>query len=222
MLTFDDRLEDYILSHIDPEPADLHALYRYTNLHCLYPRMCAGHYQGRLLKMLTTMINPQRVLELGTFTGYSTLAIAEGLGTDALIDTVEVDIEKEEDLRTRFAQSPYGGRIRLHIGDALEVIENLEGPFKMVYIDANKRHYALYLEAVYPLLEPGGFVLADNTLWDMKVVPHDDEEPSSGRRKTDSQTSALAAFNDAVAADSRFEKIILPVRDGLSILRKVR
>ncbi len=214
MLNHDEALEQYILDHIDPEPADLHALYRYTHLHHLYPRMCSGHYQGRLLKMLTAMVRPSRVLELGTFTGYSTLAIAEGLGPEATIDTVEIDAEKESELTARFAASPYAGRIRLHIGDALRVLDGLEGPYELVFIDANKRHYAEYLEAVLPKVPVGSFILADNTLWDMKVVGEDVPH--------DAQTAAIAAFNDALAADTRLEKVILPVRDGLTIMRRVR
>lgn len=214
MLNRDEELEQYILDHIDPEPADLHDVYRHTHLHHLYPRMCSGHYQGRLLKMLVAMVNPARVLELGTFTGYSTLAIAEGLAADATIDTVEIDAEKEAELNARFASSPYAGRIHLHIGDALHVVSTLDGPYGLVFIDANKRHYADYLEAVLPKVPVGGFILADNTLWDMKVV--------GGEVPHDAQTAAIASFNDALAADTRLEKVILPVRDGLTIMRRVR
>lgn len=213
MLNYDEILEEYILSHIDCEPTDLHELYRYTHLHCLYPRMCSGHYQGRLLKMLTAMVRPHRVLELGTFTGYSTLSIAEGLGGDATIDTLEIDEEKQELLLDIFGKSPYAGRINLHIGDALQIIPTLKGQYDMVFIDANKRHYRQYLEAVLPLVPVGGFILADNTLWDMKVT--------DANEMRDSQTAAIADFNDAVATDPRFDKIILPVRDGLTILRRV-
>lgn len=212
MLTFDDKLEEYILSHIDPEPAELGAIYRHTYLHCPYPRMCSGHYQGRLLKMLTAMIAPKRVLELGAFTGYSTLAIAEALAAGAVIDTVEIDPERAEELAERFATSPLGARIRLHVGDALDIVPGLDETYRMVFIDANKRHYSAYLEAVYPLVEPGGFILVDNTLWDMKIV---------GQSATDPQSAAIARFNDELAADVRFEKIILPVRDGLTLIRKL-
>lgn len=213
MLDFDENLEQYILEHIDPEPAELHAVYRHTYLHHLYPRMCSGHYQGRLLKMLTAMVNPERVLELGTFTGYSTLAIAEGLGETGHIDTVEIDEEKEQELRTRFGNSAYASRISLHIGDALKVIPTLQGPYRLVFIDANKRHYRDYLEAVLPLVPQGGFIMADNTLWDAKVV--------AAQGRPDAQTAAIMEFNDALAADTRFEKVILPVRDGLTIIRRL-
>ena len=213
MLNHNEALEEYINAHIDAEPADLKALYRHTYLHCLYPRMCSGHYQGRLLKMLTAMINPSKVLELGTFTGYSTLSIAEGLSDGAVIDTVEIDIEKEDELRERFASSPFADKIRLHIGDALEVIEKLEGSYQMVFMDANKRQYQDYLEAILRILPVGGFVLADNTLWDMKVI--------MDQAGADCKTDAIARFNDSLAADSRFEKVILPVRDGLTLIRRV-
>ena len=208
-----DCLEDYILDHIDPEPESLHRLYRFTHLNHLYPRMCSGHYQGRLLKMFTAMVNPSRVLEIGTFTGYSALAIAEGLTGAAIIDTIEIDAEKEPELSERFAASPYARQIRLHIGDALDVTKSLEGPYDMAFVDGNKRHYLQYLEAILPLMRHGGFILADNTLWDMKIVEQ--------IKSNDPQTVAIAEFNDAVRHDARFEKVILPVRDGLTILRYV-
>lgn len=214
MFNPDSELEEYILSHIDEEPPALHELYRYTNMHHLYPRMCSGHYQGRLLKMLTAMINPGKVLELGTFTGYSTLSIAEGLTKSATIDTVEIDDEKEEELRLRFSDSPYSRQINLYIGDALKIIEELDGPWDMVYIDANKRQYSDYLEAVVKKVPVGRFILVDNTLWDMKVVTNE--------LLHDSQTKAIATFNDALVNDKRFEKVILPIRDGLTLIRRIR
>ena len=213
MLNRDELLEEYIEGHIDPEPELLRELYRHTQLHRLYPRMCAGHYQGRLLKMFTAMINPRRILEIGTFTGYSTLAMASALTGEARIDTVEVDDEHQSELQEWFDRSPYSHRITLHVGDALDILPSLSGPYEMVLIDANKRFYQQYLEAVLPLVPKGGFILADNTLWDMKVV--ETEECS------DAQTRAIMDFNDALAADNRFEKVILPVRDGLTIIRRI-
>lgn len=213
------KLDDYIASHIDAEPALLHDVYRSTHLHHLYPRMCSGHVQGRVLKMITTMVAPRRVLELGTFTGYATLAIAEGLAGGAVIDTVEIDDEKEAELSARFAASPFADKIHLTIGDALGAIPRLAaaGDWDMVYIDANKRDYQAYFEAVLPHVRPGGFILADNTLWDGKVLTV--AEPGEIR---DAQTRAIALFNDAIAADNRVEKIILPLRDGLTVMRRVR
>ena len=214
MLEASELLEDYILEHIDAEPSELHRLYRHTHLHHLYPRMCSGHYQGRLLKMLTTMVKPGRILELGTYTGYATLSMAEGMPDDCHLDTVEIDDEKADELTERFASSPYAGRIHLLIGDALDVVSRTNRTWDMVFIDANKRHYGDYLRAVLPKVAIGGYILVDNTLWDMKVV--------TGNFGHDEQARAIARFNDEVARDERLEKVILPVRDGLTIIRRVR
>ena len=198
-------LIDYIESHISAEPPHLQKLYRDTWLHRLYPRMCAGHVQGRLLKMLTAMIAPTRVLELGTFSGYSAMCIAEGMDESAEVHTVEIDDEQADSLRELFATAP-GARITLHIGDALAVV-----PWDMVYIDANKRHYTEYFEMVLPLVRQGGFILADNTLWDGKVATV----------SRDPQTLGIERFNDAVARDPRVETAIIPIRDGLTLIRKL-
>lgn len=206
-------LENYILNHIDPEPQLLHELYRFTHLHHLYPRMCSGHYQGRLLKMLTAMVRPAKVLEIGTYTGYSTLSIAEALPRNAVIDTVEIDVEKEDELRRRFSSSDFAQNIRLHIGDALDIVESLDQSYDLVFIDGNKRNYWEYLEAVFQVTHRDSFILVDNTLWDMKVV--------AGDTPSDAQTKAIAEFNDRLAADTRFEKVILPVRDGLTLIRRI-
>ena len=204
-------IDQYIADHTSPEPELLADIYRDTWLHSLYPQMCVGHVEGRLLKMLTAMIRPRRVLELGTFSGYSTLCIAEALDDDASIDTVEINDEAEDILRRRIAASPYASRIRLHIGDALTVVPALpEEEWDMVYIDANKRHYVEYLELILPRLRPGGFVLADNTLWGGKIT-----DPTA----TDGQTEGIRRFNDYVANNPRLEVVILPLRDGLSLIR---
>lgn len=208
-----DSLDDYILAHISPEPLPLKQLYRHTHLHHLYPRMCSGHLQGRVLKMITTMINPRRVLELGTFTGYSALSIAEGMAPGGIIDTVEVDDEMEDELRQRFTRCGLPAEIRLHIGDALEIVPALPGEWDMVYIDANKRHYVQYYRMILPRVVPGGFIVADNTLWDNKVLA----EPAPH----DMQTRGIIEFNDLVASDPRVETVILPLRDGLTLLRKL-
>lgn len=203
-------LTDYIESHISAEPPHLQKLYRDTWLHRLYPRMCAGHVQGRLLKMLTAMISPRRVLELGTFSGYSAMCIAEGMDQSGEVHTVEIDDEQADSLRELFATAP-GARITLHIGDALTVVPSLPGGWDMVYIDANKRQYTEYFEMVLPLMRQGGFILADNTLWDGKVA--------TGSH--DPQTLGIERFNDAVARDPRVETAIIPIRDGLTLLRKL-
>lgn len=206
-----DLTEDYILSHISPEPPELTALYRHTYLHCLYPRMCSGHLQGRILKMLAAMASPRRVLELGAFTGYSALCLAEGMPQGSELHTVEIDDEKAGALRELFAANPRPASITLHTADALQAIEELPGGWDMVYVDADKRHYADYMAAVLPRLNPGGFILADNTLWDGHAA-----DPS----RADAQTLGIRRFNDAVAADPTLEKVILPLRDGLTIIRK--
>lgn len=203
--------EDYVTSHISPEPLHLERLYRHTHLTCLYPRMCSGHLQGRLLAMIVAMVRPRRVLELGTFTGYSALCLAETLPEGGEVHTVELDDEMEEHLTELFASSPGGDRITLHIGDALSVIPTLPGPWDLVYIDANKRDYEAYLDLIIPLMSPGGFILADNTLWDDKVL--------DTVRNHDAQTLALDRFNTRVASDPRLETVILPLRDGLTLMR---
>ncbi|MBD5358081.1 MAG: O-methyltransferase [Bacteroides sp.] len=206
-------LENYIHSHISSEPPELYNIDRQTNLRLVNGRMCSGHIQGRLLKMLTTMIRPKRVLELGTFSGYSALCIAEGIADDATIDTIEVDDELEEFILHNLALSPHGSKVHLHIGDALEVMKQWSGAvFDLVFIDADKRRYVDYLNAALPLLRKGGYIIADNTLWDGHVVA--DEKHSS-------QTLGIMAFNDLTAHHPDLETAMIPMRDGLTILRKI-
>ena len=207
-----EQLEDYILRHIDAEPERLHRLWRATQLHLLYPRMASGHLQGRMLVMLTRMIQPRRILELGTFSGYSALCLAEGMPDDAVLHTIEVNDEQEDFTRPWLDESPWAGRIHLHIGNALDIVPTLGEPFDLIYIDADKRHYADFYRLVKPHLNPGGYILADNTLWDGHVV-----EPE---HQHDAQTQGIMAFNDLVAQDTEVEKVILPMRDGLTIIRK--
>lgn len=204
------ELDDYICAHISEEPEQLRRLYRDTHLRHLYPRMCSGHAQGRLLKMLTQMVRPRRVIELGAFTGYSALCIAEGMPPGAELHTIEIDDEMADELRATFDASPRASDIHLHIGDALEVIPALPGEWDMAFIDANKRNYTAYYEALLPRMNPGGYILADNTLWGGKVT-----DPSSH----DPQTEGIRAFNDLVARDPRVETVILPLRDGLTLIR---
>lgn len=210
----DEEVDEYIAAHTSAEPPALHALWRRTCLHKLYPRMCSGHVQGRLLRMLTAMIHPRRILELGTYTGYSTLCMAEGIPPGCVLDTVEIDDEAEDDLRALFAADAPGKDIRLHIGDALTVVPALEGGWDMVFIDADKRLYCQYLDLVLDRIPVGAFILADNTLWDGHLL-----HPDTCR---DPQSRALAAFNDRVAADPRLQAVLLPVRDGLTLLQKMR
>lgn len=211
-------LEEYLLSHTDPEPEHLKHLYRDANLQLLYPRMLSGHLQGRLLKLLTQMIAPMRALELGTFAGYSALCIAEGLPEGATLDTVEIFDELQPFLESHLTGAPYADRVRLHIADAMEIVPRLaaeQGKFDMAFIDADKRLYPEYYDMLMPLMNPGGWILADNTLWDGKVL---DDKKDTGESRHNRQASAIARFNDMVAADRRVEKLILPLRDGLTII----
>lgn len=210
MMTQD--LEDYIEAHIDPEPEELRRIDRATNIRLLNGRMCSGHIQGRLLKMLVRMIRPRCVLELGTFSGYSALCMAEALEPGATLHTVEVDDELEDFIRANLASAPAGENITLHIGDAMETMRGWDdGAFDLIFIDADKRAYADYYGEALRLLRPGGFIIADNTLWDGHVV--------EGCRHS-SQTEGIIRFNDLVASDPRVEKAIVPLRDGLTLIRK--
>lgn len=208
-----EELEEYILSHIDAEGDALARLNRETHLFHLRPRMCSGHLQGRLLKMFVRMINPHNILELGTFTGYSALCLAEGLiAPDGELHTIEIDDELEDFIRNHFEASPFAERINLHIGDAREILPSLGKTFDLVFMDGNKREYCEYYDLVFPMLSPGGFIIADNTLWDGKVV--------DWGKKLDAQTEGILKFNDYIAQDKRVEKVIIPLRDGLTIIYK--
>ena len=204
-------LDEYILQHIDAEGDYLHALWRDTQLRLSYGQMASGHLQGRVLKMLIEMAKPQKVLELGTFSGYATLCMAEGLQEGAELHTFEVFDENEDFLRKWFEGSAYKDKITLHIGDALQLVPQMKERWDFAFIDADKREYVAYYEMLLPLMNPGGFIVADNTLWYGHVL----EEA----RESDAQTLGVQAFNDLVASDARVEKVILPLRDGLTIIR---
>ncbi|MBR6033031.1 MAG: class I SAM-dependent methyltransferase [Bacteroidaceae bacterium] len=204
-------LDEYILGHIDAEGDYLHALWRDTQLRLSYGQMASGHLQGRVLKMLIRMTKPLKVLELGTFSGYATLCMAEGLEEGAELHTFEVFDENEDFLRKWFDGSPNKEKIHLHIGDALQLVPQMEGQWDFAFIDADKREYVAYYEMLLPLMRSGGYIVADNTLWYGHVL----EEA----RESDVQTRGVQAFNDLVAADNRVEKVILPLRDGLTIIR---
>lgn len=207
------ELEDYIEKHISPEPDLLKKIDRHTNLYHINGRMCSGHIQGRILKMITSMINPQKVLEIGTFTGYSALCIAEALEKGASIDTIEVDDELQEVIQENFNSSPYGDKIRLHIGDAMEVMKQWQpDSFDMALIDADKRQYPQYFLKILTLIKPGGFIIADNTLWDGHVT-------ETGKHS--SQTQGIIDFNDMVANTPGLDVAIIPMRDGLTLIRKI-
>ncbi len=208
------ELDQYIRHHITPATPPLDDIDRESNLHLINGRMCSGHIQGRIIKMLTEMISPKRALELGTFSGYSGLCIAEGLPEGGELHTVEANDELEEIILSNFARSPYGDRITLHIGDAEEVMKNqlADTRFDLIFIDADKRRYPAYYPLAKSLLSPRGYIIADNTLWDGHVA-----DPTHA---SDPQTRGVMQFNDLVAADPDVEVVILPVRDGLTIIHK--
>ena len=206
------ELEKYVLAHTDPEGEYLYRLWRATNIHLLHGRMASGHLQGRLLKMLVRMARPKNILEVGTFSGYSAICMAEGLGVDGMVYTYEIDDELEDFTRPWIEGSAVAGKIRFIIGDAIKEAPKLGVEFDMVFIDGDKRTYIEAYEMALKVLRPGGFILADNTLWDGHVL----EKP----RPSDRQTVGIEAFNDYVAADGRVEKVILPLRDGLTLVMK--
>jgi predicted O-methyltransferase YrrM len=207
-----DLIENYILNHIDDEGEYLRALYRDTNVKLLRPRMASGHLQGRLLKMLVRMIRPKNILEIGTYSGYSALCMAEGMDKDGKLYTFEINDEQEDFTRPWLEKSPYANQIEFIIGDALELVPRLDVTFDMAFVDGDKRKYNDYYDMIMPRLSTGGYIIADNTLWDGHVV----EE----LRKNDAQTKGIMDFNDRIAADSNVEKVIIPLRDGLTIIRK--
>lgn len=211
-------INEYIEQHSSPESEVLQRITRSTYLEVINPRMLSGHLQGRVLSMLSQMICPKHILELGTFTGYSALCLAEGLTEDGKLITIEHNDEMEDSIRRNLALSSLGEKIELLIGDAKEALKRLgdkpiDGGFDLVFIDADKKEYCDYLDLVLPLMRQGGWILADNTLWDGHIV-----EPEYDK---DRQTIALRAFNEKVAKDKRLEKVILPLRDGLTIIRLI-
>jgi len=206
------ELERYLLAHIDAEGDYLYSLYRATNIHTVHGRMASGHLQGRLLKMLVEMIRPKNVLEVGTFSGYSAICMAEGLDEDGRLYTFEINDEMEDFTRPWIENSPVASKIHFIIGNANVEAPKLNVVFDMAFIDGDKRTYVETYETVLKLLRPGGFILADNTLWDGHVIdPH---------YQHDAQTQGIVHFNDFIAQDARVEKVILPIRDGLTIIRK--
>ncbi len=207
-----DSLENYILSHIDDEDDILKKLNRDAHVNLLRPRMLSGHLQGKILKMFCRMMKPKHILEIGTYTGYATLCLAEGSPQDVQIHTIEVNDELEDFILKHLEKTKLKDKIHLHIGDAIEVIPQLDHKFDIVFIDANKRTYIEYYDLVFDKVKPGGLIIADNTLWDGKVL--DKPKPS------DKQTIGILEFNDYVAKDNRVEKVILPIRDGLTLIWK--
>ena len=206
-------LDDYIAQHIDPEPEYLYQLWRATNIHMLHGRMASGHLQGRLLKMLVTMIRPKNILEVGTFSGYSAICLAEGLEEGGMVYTFEINDEQEDFTRPWIEKSPVSDKIRFIIGDAVTEAPRLGVTFDMAFIDGDKRTYRETYEMALSVLRPGGFILADNTLWDGHVV--------DAAYDRDPQPHGIETFNDFVSKDQRVERVILPLRDGLTLIRKL-
>lgn len=204
-------LDEYVLSHSDPEPEYLYRLWRATNIQILHGRMASGRLQGRLLKMLVQMARPRNIIEVGTFSGYSALCMAEGLDDGGHVYTFEINDEQEPFTRPWIENSPWADRITFIIGDAITGAKKLGKRFDMAFIDGDKRTYIETYEALLPLMNAGGFILADNTLWDGHVI-----DPDYAR---DKQTAGIRRFNDHIAADPRVSRVILPLRDGLTIIR---
>ena len=205
-------LDDYILAHTSPEPDYLYRLWRATNVHTIHGRMASGHLQGRLLKMLVEMIRPKTILEVGTFSGYSAISMAEGLPDGGRLYTFEINDEMEDFTRPWIEGSAVADKITFIIGDALTEAPRLGIQFDMAFIDGDKRTYQETYEMVMRILKPGGFILADNTLWDGHVVDQAYEH--------DRQTQGIETFNDYIVRDDRVEQVILPLRDGLTLIRK--
>lgn len=209
----DNLLDQYVIDHSDAEPEYLYRLWRATNVHMLHGRMASGRLQGRLLKMLVQMVQPKNIIEVGTFSGYSALCMAEGLQDDGHLYTFEINDEQEAFTRPWIENSPWSERITFLIGNAITEAPKLDITFDMAFIDGDKRTYIETYEALLPQMNHGAFLLADNTLWDGHVIDPDYQK--------DHQTQGILRFNDYVANDPRVTKVILPLRDGLTIIRKV-
>ncbi|MBN2634862.1 MAG: class I SAM-dependent methyltransferase [Prolixibacteraceae bacterium] len=200
------------MDHVDPEDEVLKELNRETHLKVLGARMISGHLQGQVLTMLAKMIQPENILEIGTFTGYSAICLAKGLRSGGKLITIEMDDELEDMAKKYFKKAGVENKVEQRIGVALEIIPTLNTLFDLVFIDADKREYAEYYNATFPLIKPGGYIIADNTLWNGKVL----EKPAND----DAQTRGIIRFNQLIKSDPRVEKVILPLRDGMSIIRK--
>ncbi len=203
-------MQQLLLNYCEPESELLQKIDRETNLKVLMPRMLSGHYQGRVLSFLSKMVSPNRILEIGTFTGYATLCLAEGLTETGIIYTLDINEELEDMVRHNFAQSDYNSKIKYILGDATQTVNSLEETFDLVFIDADKKNNGTYYDLVFNRIRPGGLIIVDNVLWSGKVL----------NTNQDKDTKNITTFNDKIAADDRVEKLILPVRDGLFIIRK--
>jgi caffeoyl-CoA O-methyltransferase len=208
----DPKITSYAEAHTSPESELLAELNRDTNAHVMFPRMLSGHLQGRLLSMLSKMIQPKKILEIGTYTGYSALCLSEGLQEGGMLHTIELNPEHEDRIHKYFKEAGAEKKITLHIGNARKIIPTLNETFDLIFIDADKENYAAYFELVFPKLRSGGYIFADNTLWNGKVL--EPVDPS------DKETKGIVEFNKKIQSDNRVENVLLPVRDGLMIIRK--
>lgn len=207
------ELTEYAEAHTKEESPVLRELNRETNAKVLQPRMLSGHLQGRLLSMISNMIQPKQILEIGTYTGYSAICLAEGLQKDGMLHTVEVNEELAEMIQTYFAKADVADKIRLYLGDAAEIIPQINETFDLVFIDADKEGYSKYYDLAFKMLRKGGFIIADNVLWSGNVL----QDPAL----MDTDTRAIVEFNEKVQNDDRVENVLLPVRDGLMIVMKL-
>lgn len=205
------ELEDYAALHSENEPELLRQLNRETHLKTLKPRMLSGHFQGRVLSMISKLTQPKNILEVGTFTGYATLCLAEGIQEGGLIDTIDINEELTDFQRKYFDLSEWGERIIQHVGSALDIIPDLDRTYDLVFIDADKQNYANYFELLLPKMNPGGIILSDNVLWSGKVL-----DPI---RPNDKSTLSIDAYNKLLKEDPRVETVLLPIRDGLTVSR---
>jgi len=205
-------IESYAEEHSKPESVVLQKLYRETNLKLLHPRMLSGHLQGKLLQFISQMIQPKCILEIGTFTGYSAICLAEGLPEKGMIHTIEIDCELEEYSRKYFKEASIEGKVKLYIGDALHIIPTIDETFDLVFLDADKKNYTKYYDLVFNKVKKGGFIIADNVLWSGKVLekPHPNDRDAIG----------IIEFNKVVQQDNRVDNLLLPLRDGLMVIRK--
>lgn len=207
-----EQLSNYIIAHSEDEPKLLQKLSRETHQKILQPRMLSGHYQGRILSMISKLVNPKTILEIGTYTGYSALCLAEGLQNDGVLHTIDINEELYDFQRRYFDASGYGSKIKQHLGNALEIINALDSTFDLIFMDADKENYVNYFHAVIDKLNPGGLILSDNVLWSGKVI-----EPLNPK---DLATKGVLEYNTLLKDDDRVETVVLSVRDGLTVSRK--
>jgi caffeoyl-CoA O-methyltransferase len=208
-----EALDNYVVAHSQDEPELLQQLHRETYQKVLLPRMLSGHYQGRLLSMISKLVNPKNILEIGTYTGYSALCLAEGIQVSGELHTIDINEELFDFQRKYFDKSPYGKQIQQYLGNALDIIPQLDKTFDLVFIDADKENYTNYFHAIIDKMNPGGIILSDNVLWSGKVL-------ETTFKKEDTSTPALIEYNKLLKEDARVETLILPIRDGITICRK--